>query len=348
VAAVAAEYVRSCAVNHIHAHFATEAALVALLVSKLTGIPFSFTAHAYDIFMLNIAGVTYPDRRVKLLVENAAKTITISEFNRKHILEITDQAFSDKLEVVHCGIDLERFIKVERYISETVKFLSVGRLIGKKGHEFLLRSFKLLVETCDARLRIVGDGELLPTLKALAIELDIVDKVIFTGAVSTDNVLQEMLNADVFVLHSLIGADGNKEGIPVSIMEACATGLPVVSTRHAGIPELIIEGVSGFLVDERDCDGFAEAMRTLALSPELRIKMGLAGHTMVVENFDIRHEAQKLKVIFTDIIEESLANASKAPQELIKLDNNLNAYKYKIALLKLTIKSFIKSLLRRN
>lgn len=343
-AAIAAEYVQSCNVNHIHAHFATEAALVALLVSKLTKISYSFTAHAYDIFMRNIAGETYPDRRLKLLAENAAKIITISEFNREHILAIAGQSVAEKLEVVHCGIDLERFIAVERKVSETVTFLSVGRLIAKKGHELLLRSFKLLVETCDARLRIVGEGELLPSLTALAIKLDLADRVTFIGALSNNSVLQEMQNADVFVLHSLVGDDGNKEGIPVSIMEACATALPVVSTRHAGIPELITDGVSGFLVDERDCDGFAEAMRILAESPGLRSRMGLAGHKVVSEYFNSYNEAQKLKVIFTDLIVKSLTKSIKITQDAIKYDNNSSYYRFKIYLLKLKIKKFIRLL----
>ena len=343
-AALAAEYVLSCAVNHIHAHFATEAAWVALIVSKMTGIPYSFTAHAYDIFRLNVSGETYPDRRVKLLVENAAKTITVSEFNRKHILSITDQVFEDKLEVVHCGIDLERFKNIERKPADSVTFLAVGRLVEKKGHEFLLRSFTHVVETCDARLRIVGEGGLLQELTVLIRELDIADRVTFIGAVSSDRVLYEMQNADVFVLHSLTGSDGDKEGIPVSIMEAYATGLPVVSTRHSGIPELVIEGVSGFLVEERDCDGFAEAMCTLAVSPDLRAKMGLAGHSMVAENYNLHYEAQKLKNIFTSIIEESSAISNKNYQQLF-IDGNVTSYRLFFRVLNQSTKNNIKRLL---
>lgn len=324
-AALAAEHVIHLGVDHIHAHFATEAAIVALLVSKLTDIPFTFTAHAYDIYMPDITGETYPGQRVKLLVENATKVITVSEFNRNHILSITDRSFAPKLEVVHCGIDLERFKKSAREVSEHVTFLSVGRLISKKGHEYLLRAFKLLLETCDARLRIVGEGELLTSLKALALELDIADRVTFLGALSSYDVLHELLNADVFVLHSLVGNDGNKEGIPVSIMEACATGLPVVSTRHAGIPELIIEGVSGFLVEEKDCDSFAKAMLTLALSPEIRGRLGLAGHSLVAESFNLQHEAQKLKNIFTAIIDTHSTVTTKAVHgEHLKVINCYN------------------------
>jgi len=326
-AALAAEYVLTWGIDHIHAHFATEAALVALLVSELTGITFSFTAHAYDVFRLNVAGETYPERRLKLLVEHAAKIITISEYNRKHFLAVTDQACADKLEIVHYGMDLGRFNKLERKAADRVTFLSVGRLVEKKGHEYLLRAFKKVLEICDVQLRIVGEGDLRPALKALADELGIADKVTFIGAVSSNIVLNEMLHADVFVLHSITGNDGDKEGMPVSIMEACVTGLPVVSTRHAGIPELIIEGVSGFLVEERDCDGFAEAMRTLALSPELREKMGMAGHAVVSENFNILHEAQKLKDIFTGIIEKSRTQLTEVAQGPFNMPENISGIK---------------------
>lgn len=347
-AALAAEYVLGCAISHIHAHFASEAALVALLVSKLTGIPFSFTAHAYDIFRLNVAGERYPDRRLKLLVEHASRLITVSEYNRKHFFSLTDQASADKFGVVHCGIDLERFNKFERKAADSVIFLSVGRLVEKKGHEYLLRAFKCVLDTCDARLRIVGDGHLQPALTALVDELGIADKVSFIGAVSSNVVLKEMQAADVFVLHSVTGRDGDKEGMPVSIMEACATGLPVVSTRHAGIPELILEGVSGFLVDERDVKGFAEAMRTLATSSELRIKMGLAGHAIVSENFNILQEALKLKEIFVVIIGEHLETSTKTGPGNKAVDYTARTRIQDFKVLKHRAKCYIKRFLRKN
>ncbi|SNB46623.1 glycosyltransferase [Geobacter sp. DSM 9736] len=301
-AALAAEYVITHSIQHIHSHFASEAALVALLVSKLTGITYSCTAHAYDIFKVDVAGEFNPDRRLKLIVEHAAKFITVSEYNKAHFMALTNGAIADKLEIIHYGMDLSRFNKIERRPSGTVIFLSVGRLVEKKGHEYLLRAFQQVAESCKVHLRIVGEGPLRQSLVALADELGIADKVTFVGAVSSSVVLEEMKRADVFVLHSLTGEDGNREGMPVSIMEACVTGLPVVSTRHAGIPELIVEGESGFLVAEKDSAGFAEAMQSLALSPELREKMGTAGHNIVSENFNILNEAEKLKNIFTSII----------------------------------------------
>ncbi|MBT0663397.1 glycosyltransferase [Geobacter pelophilus] len=347
-AVLAAEYCRSLSIQHIHSHFATEAALVSLLVSKLTGISFSFTAHAYDIFRLNVAGETFPDRRVKLLVENAAKTITISEYNRNHILSITDPAVTERLEVVHCGIDPERFKPCVRTSLGSVTFLSVGRLFGKKGHEFLLRSFRQLAFTCDARLRIIGDGELLPVLTKLTRELDLEDKVVFIGVASSERVLEEMHAADVFVLHSITGSDNDKEGIPVSIMEACATGLPVVSTRHSGIPELVIDGVNGFLVDEMDCNGFANAMRLLAESPYLREQMGHAGRELVSEKFNLFKETQKLREIFSALIQKSSA------LETTKVDRNFHdatvifSYRVKMGLLKNRVKNYFNQLLQKD
>lgn len=340
-AALAAEYVVNHEIKHIHSHFASEAALVAMLVSKLTGIPYSFTAHAYDIFRLNVAGERDPERRLKMLVEHAARLITVSEYNRRHFLELTGNSCADKLEIIHYGMDLARFNRFERTSNVTVTFLSVGRLVEKKGHEYLLRAFKNLLETCNARLRLIGDGPLFSSVTALVQELGIADKVTFIGAVSSDVVLHEMKNADVFVLHSVTGQDGDREGMPVSIMEACVTGLPVVSTRHAGIPELIHEGISGFLVDEKDWQGFAEAMSTLALSRELRIKMGQAGHEIVAKNFNILHEAQKLKEIFSAVVEEA-----STKQHVQIINSDVPAFNFHF--LKREAINAIKQLLRRK
>jgi len=230
---MAAEYVLAHSIDHIHSHFASEAALVSLLVSKITGITYSFTAHAYDIFRINVAGERDPDRRVKMLIDHAAKLITVSEYNKKHFLALTDHACAEKLEIIHYGMDLKRFNMFERKPADTVTFLSVGRLVEKKGHEYLLRAFKSVLETCDAKLRIVGGGDLRPALTSLVDELAIADRVTFVGAVSSNIVLDEMQHADVFVLHSITSRDGDKEGMPVSIMEACVTGFTVGFTRHA-------------------------------------------------------------------------------------------------------------------
>lgn len=301
-AAVVAGHLFDIDADLIHAHFATEAAMVAMLASELTGKPFTFTAHAYDIYRLNVMGERYPDQRLRLLMEKACKIVTVSEINKSHLLEVSGQVHADKVAVVRCSVAVPRFRRAQREQPGKITFLSVGRLVEKKGHEFLLRSFATVLKTCDVCLRIVGEGALRPGLMALARELGVADKVTFLGAISSSMVFHELHHADIFVLHSLTGSDGDREGIPVAIMEACAVGLPVVVTRHSGIPELVTDGLNGFVVAEKDCDGFAEAMCTLALLPELRQEMGGAGRAIVAEKFNPQRETQKLKDIFAAII----------------------------------------------
>ncbi|MBI5233285.1 MAG: glycosyltransferase, partial [Deltaproteobacteria bacterium] len=303
-AVLVAEYLKENNIGLMHAHFATESAWVAMMASRLTGVPFSFTAHAYDIFMRNKAIINEdgPERRVRILVENAYRVYTVSEFNKEYILSMTDRKFADKIHVVHCGIDPDRFKPVARRASETIVFLSVGRFVEKKGHEFLLRSFKEAAKTLgNVQLRIVGEGHLRDGLMHLSEEIGIADKIVFMGVLSSQRVVEEMQKADIFVLHSVTGADGDREGIPVSIMEASASGLPVVSTRHSGIPELVIEGATGLLSAERDIEGFSNHMIALASSCDLRERMGAAGRKYAAERFNLRKEAQKLRDGFIDI-----------------------------------------------
>lgn len=309
-ATLVADYVQQQGISHLHAHFATESAWVALIASKITGVPFSFTAHAYDIFMRdrNIINEESLEERLKILVGEAARAFTISEHNKAYMVSCTESSFAEKIQIIRCGIDPERFTLIERDAKPNVTFLSVGRFVEKKGFDYLLRSFKIVADALDnVRLRIVGEGHLQRATVALADDLCLSEKIDFLGAVSSDVVLQEMLNADVFALHSVTANNGDKEGIPVSIMEASATGLPIASTRHSGISELVINGVTGLLSDERDVEAFANCMIALAASPELRERMGKAGHDHVIKNFNQGKEAEKLSNEFRRLALTSVA-----------------------------------------
>lgn len=304
--ACVAQYATDKGLQLLHAHFATESALVAMLAGELTGLPFSFTAHAYDLFIEkdSLPGERL-HRRLKLLCKRAARIITVSEFNRRYLQQIT-KCDSQKIEVIHCGIDTGRFTHVERGGSESFRILCVGRFVEKKGHEFLLRAFRELSDALPrAQLRLVGEGPLQRRLEEVAREYGVKDKVAFLGAVPSEQVLEEMKNADVFVLHSVTAANGDMEGIPVSLMEALATGLPVVSTRHSGIPELVIDGETGLLTEERDRDLTAAALLRLAGDPPLRRSLGCAGSFLVRERFDQGTEAAKLRAIFAEVVGEN-------------------------------------------
>jgi glycosyltransferase involved in cell wall biosynthesis/GT2 family glycosyltransferase len=301
LAAAVTEHVIQQGIHHLHGHFATEASIVALIVSALTGIPFSFTAHAYDLFNMNpraTGGLTLRER-LALLLPSAAAVVTVSDFNKRYILDRSSNLGVEKIHIVRCGIDPQQFCPVNREARDSITFLSVGRLVDKKGHSYLLRAFKEAAKSAGGmRLRIVGEGFLGPELEKLTAELGISDRVEFLGAVSSEVVSQEMKEADAFVLHSITAESGDMEGVPVSLMEASATGLPVLSTRHSAIPELVLDGVTGFLTDEKDVKDFARRMVELASSCELRRRLGTEGRSIVQETYNLFTETAKLGDLF--------------------------------------------------
>lgn len=298
LAVCAVDYVLEKKLKLLHAHFAAESALVAMLASELTGVPFSFTAHAYDLFINNpgTPGETR-DHRLKILVDRAASVVVISEFNKSFLLQIAGTYCADKIKVIHCGIDTDNFVPQYRRYSDTITLLCVGRFVQKKGHEFLLKAFRKVVDVVpNTRLRLIGEGNLKPAMTDFCMQLGLEDNVAFLGNLPSETVTEEMKRADIFVLHSVTADNGDMEGIPVSLMEASASGLPVISTRHSGIPELVMENRTGFLTNERDIDQLAAHILRLAKSAELRQQLGIAGRLQVQARFNQTVEAAKLKV----------------------------------------------------
>jgi colanic acid/amylovoran biosynthesis glycosyltransferase len=193
--------------------------------------------------------------------------------------------------VVHrTGIDLRRWPFRERHpaAAGTLRLVSVGRLVEKKGIAHVLRAVRLLAERgVTVEYRVFGDGPLRERLVALAAELGIADRVAFEGRHGQEAVRQGIERSDVLVAASVTAADGDEEGIPNVLKEAMACGLPVVGTRHAGIPELVEDGVSGWLVPERDEGALATVLERLAREPERWPAMGRAGRAKVEREYDI-------------------------------------------------------------
>ena len=301
-AALTASYVKKHGITHIHAHFATESAFVAMVAAQTVGITCTFTAHAYDIFRSEDTGTIRgdtPEKRLRILLEETSGGFTVSEFNREYILTMTGRKFASRIGIIRCGIDPKIFHPASKMERDVLIILCVGRFVEKKGYEYLLRSFRNVGEIVkNVRLRLVGEGALLEPMRNLARQLGLADRIDFLGSLSSDVVRAEMAQADIFALHSVTAANGDKEGIPVSIMEASASGLPIVSTLHSGIPELVTDGISGFLTPERDVAGFSGRLIALTSSVEMRMSMGEAGRQHVVKNFNQQREAEKLAGLF--------------------------------------------------
>jgi glycosyltransferase involved in cell wall biosynthesis len=287
-----AEQMRKAGVKHIHAHFATHPALSALIIHRLTGISYSFTAHGHDV---------HCDRRMlPEKLASAAFAVAISRYNRNLMAEECGLDYYAKTHVVHCGVDTSFFYPAPEAKSDVpLRLITVASLWEVKGHAYLIQACRLLRERgiafhCD----LVGDGPLQARLQR-QIKVSQLDHVFtFHGPQSRDVVRDMLHQSHVMILPSVPTANGLREGIPVALMEAMACGLPVISSRLSGIPELVEHGVSGILVVPRDIMGLADAIEQLALAPELRERMGLAGHKKIVREFDLVSNAESLAALF--------------------------------------------------
>jgi len=297
----------------IHAHFSAWPAEIAMALSRMTQIPYIFTAHAYDIFI-------NPDvNKLREKFDEATRVITISDYNKEYLLDMLGRDLSEKIEVIRCGIDLNKFKYRERKQGDIVKILLVGRLVEKKGIPYAIRAFnEVLNKYQNVELRIVGDGDLKGDIVNLINELNLRDKVVLLGSQSQSSVLKDMEGADIFFLSSVTAENGDREGVPVSIMEAQATGLPVVSTLHTGIPEAVIDGKTGFLVPEKDTHAMAEKLKELIINPELRDKMGREGREYIQDNYDHKKEIGRLIKLFDDFCQD-ISLVSDMPQKQLEI-----------------------------
>lgn len=213
---------------------------------------------------------------------------------------LTDMGMpQDRLHLIPCGVPTDEFVPAaDREPSDSVRFITVSRLVDIKGIKETCRAFDSLLSTFpDAELHIVGDGELRRDIEQLAAEPRLTGKVHVLGWVEPEVKRKLMQQADVFLQHSLTGSNGWVEGFGVSVAEAASTGLPVVVTRAGGIVDQVVDGVTGFIVDQGDIQAMARVMLTLARDPELRRRMGAAGRDRMVRHFDTAKQVAKLEAV---------------------------------------------------
>jgi glycosyltransferase involved in cell wall biosynthesis len=275
----AARLMRAAGVEHVHCHFATHPALAGFLIHRLVGIPYSFTAHGSDIHV---------DRH--MLCEKVAEAefvITVSEFNRGVISRACGGHVAN-LDVLRCGVDTAAFRPAAgRNPADTFRVLSVGTLHEVKGQAHLLRAIaRLDASGPPVRCRIVGEGSDRAGLERLAASLAIGERVEFLGGRSRSEIAELMRDSDVLVAPSVPTKAGKREGLPVVIIEALASGLPVVASDLSGIPEIVEDGVTGFLTPPGDDAAIATALERLRHDPELGVRLGSAGRERVVEDYD--------------------------------------------------------------
>ncbi|MCA0940364.1 glycosyltransferase [Salipiger pacificus] len=284
-AGVLAEALAEAGIQHLHNHIAKASCTVAMLASELSGIPYSFTIHGPDIFF-------EPHHwRIDEKTHRARFVACISAFCRAQLMCFADRADWGKLEIIHCGIDPSRYAP-SRHAGQSLLF--TGRLAGVKGVPVLLRALAALAPRHpELRLHLIGDGPERRALEALATELGIAERCEFLGYRSQAEVAEALTGADIFVLPSFA------EGVPVVLMEAMAAQVPVVTTRIAGVPELVEHGVSGLLVPPGEAEALTEALDALLADPGTRRSMGAAGLAKVAAEFNATTEAAKLSALFS-------------------------------------------------
>jgi len=284
-AGVLAAELRRRGVEHLHNHFANSSCTVAMLTSEISGIPFSFTMHGPAVFF------EAEKWRLDEKIARAAFVSCISHFCRSQGMIWAAPEHWARMRIVHCGVEPARYGRdPDRAAGKRLVF--VGRLAAVKGVPVLLEALaRLRAQDPEVTLTLVGDGPERGWIEAHIGELGLGDAVTITGYLSQEAVAGELAKADIFVLPSFA------EGVPVVLMEAMATGLPVVTTRIAGIPELVEDGVSGLVVPPGDVVGLAEALGALLADPARRTEMGAAGRAHVVAEHDIAKEAAWLAEI---------------------------------------------------
>jgi glycosyltransferase involved in cell wall biosynthesis len=265
-------------VAHLHAHFISTPADVAELAARLGALPFSISAHAKDIYLSDPA-----DLRRKL---NAARfTVTCTEFNRDVLAAIAPRAPVHRM---YHGVDHAQFhprVRLGPQVRPLI--LSVGRLRAKKGLDLLIDACAVLRARGRAfECEIVGYGEQQAALQARIDGHGLGDQVRLSGKLPRAEVLQRYARAAVYVQPSRIAEDGDRDGIPNVLLEAMATGLPVAASRVSGIPELVIDGNNGLLVEPGDPNALADAVDRLLRQPHLCAALGCRARRTVTEHFD--------------------------------------------------------------
>ena len=287
------ESMKAEGIQHIHAHYATHPALAAWIIHRLTGIPFSVTVHAHDIFV---------ERAMLTAKLNAAAFIvSISSYNKRYLTRIVGKTIEEKIQVVHCGIEPSGYgLQMPRTKpEESFRIVSTGSLQPYKGQRYLLEACRLLLDRgVPFSCHIIGGGELWATLENQVKDLHLDGIVELSGPRAQDEVAELLAIADCYVQPSVVMPSGKMEGIPVAIMEALACELPVVASNLSGIPELVRHEETGLLVPQRDAGALADAVEWVYRHTQQARRLAQAGRGLVVREFNLPVNVRRLAGLF--------------------------------------------------
>ncbi|GIP44128.1 glucosyltransferase [Paenibacillus sp. J45TS6] len=290
-------------IDVIHAHFGVDA-IYAIKACEKHNIPLFVTFHGYDITRLPKFKI-YPFSYLmyyfnyKKLSEKADLFLAVSSHIRSKLIE---KGFPEEKIIIHyIGIDLKKIFYREEISVNTNEIIitTVGRLTEKKGIEYLIRAFDKIFEDCEnVRLRIIGDGYLKNSLLSLSKLGRSKDNIEFLGNIPHDMVIENLRRSHIFSLPSVTATDGDQEGLGMVILEASATGLPIVASRSGGIVDAVIDNETGYLVEEKNVDELYLKLKHLVENDHLRVEMGKKGRVYMEENFDISKQTKKLEILY--------------------------------------------------
>ncbi len=309
-ALILARHARERRISHLHAHFASSATSVARLAARFAGLPYSFTAHAKDIFH---ESVRHTDLRRKLT--DAASVVTVSDYNLAYLRD-TFGWDAARVQRVYNGIDLRRFPYMAP-IDRPTRIVAVGRLVEKKGFEVLIDAFALLAQRgVTFTGQIVGGGELEADLREQIATHALENHVELLGPRPQREVIDLVQHAAVFAAPSVDGTDGNRDGLPTVLLEAMALGTPCVSTDVTGIPEVIHHDETGLMVPQRDPRALADALELLLVDALLRVALAEQARMLIVDEFDIHRNAARMREV---IGLETVSSVSASPNEVVSI-----------------------------
>ena len=293
-AARMAQLMRREQIAHIHAHYATYPALVAWMIQRLTGISYSVTVHAHDIYV--------SQAMLARKLRAAAFVVAISEYNKRFLRRHAGQAVAAKTHVIHCGIQPELYASSRLNTRERWEIVSTGSLQEYKGFTYLIEACALLrKQNMNFRCRIIGGGELREQLQQQINAAQLQDHVLLSGPQTEAQVRSVLATADCYVQPSIITTSGKMEGIPVALMEALASQLPVIASNISGLPELVRDRSTGVLVPPADPQALATAIKTLQDDPLTSQRLAQAGRELVQREFDLQTNVALLAQLLTTV-----------------------------------------------
>lgn len=290
-------YLKTNKIDVVFTEYGTVGSMVTY-ACKIANVPLVIHFHGADAFHQKTVNDYLP--YYKKAFDYASAIIAVSLDMVEQLVKLG--APRHKISFVSCGVDVVKFASVN--LTHQNNFISVGRFVEKKSPLTVIKAFNLVVNKLpDCKLRMVGNGPLFKQTQVLIKALNLQDKVTLTGIVNQQEIKKLLENSKCFVQHSVTAKDGDKEGTPVSVLEAAASALPIVSTKHGGINDAVINNVSGFLVNEYAIDEMANKMIKIALaSQQTLIDMGKAGRKHIIENYSIDKQIQKLDAVIAQSI----------------------------------------------